>query len=154
MAWHNLTYACGHEGREQILGPVNNRAWIAERSAAGLCPDCYKESQNKRREEENCKAAEAAAKQGLKNLVGTSKQIAYAETCRQKLLKRIEQYITDESKHSRLHRYGLYQENISAANEFLHQQTSAGWWIDNREETVLDVLLKAASATNNSEREG
>jgi len=41
MAWYYGTYACGHEGRENIIGPTKNRQWIADRKFEGLCYECY-----------------------------------------------------------------------------------------------------------------
>ena len=52
MAWYDVTYKCGHEGREQIYGTnVHGERdrrveWISEHK---LCPECYKAE--KRREE-------------------------------------------------------------------------------------------------------
>lgn len=52
MAWYDITYKCGHEGREQIYGTnvhgerEARAAWLSEHK---LCPDCYKAE--KRREE-------------------------------------------------------------------------------------------------------
>ncbi|MEG6613779.1 hypothetical protein V6C42_13065 [Pseudoclostridium thermosuccinogenes] len=41
MAWYYGTYACGHEGRVNIIGPHSSRQWIADRKFEGLCPECY-----------------------------------------------------------------------------------------------------------------
>lgn len=54
MAWYDITYKCGHTGREQICGTnvhgerEKRAAWIAENK---LCPECYKAAMRKKNEE-------------------------------------------------------------------------------------------------------
>jgi len=138
MAWYEIKYACGHEGREQIYGPMKNRQWIADRKAEGLCPDCYKAELERRREEENRKAAEAAREQGLPELTGTAKQIAWAETIRQKMLGQLTKLlpkIRDE-----------YKEIAVLAVERITAQTSSSWWIDRRMNDAKDLFVAQIKA--------
>ena len=79
MAWTKLTYACGHQGEEQMYGPGREReskvAWI-ERNK--VCPACYAED----RERIKAEAAQKNAEAGLPALTGTDPQKAWAEQIR------------------------------------------------------------------------
>lgn len=142
MAKYDVTYACGHEGRENIIGPMKNRQWIADRKAAGLCSDCYLENLQRKREEENRKSTELAKEQELPELVGSLRQIAFSQTCRQKLLKQIDELIESEDGYDRrrLQRAGLDKDKIAEAIGYMLPQTSASWWIDNSREDIFVLL--------------
>lgn len=91
MAKYQITYKCGHLGTVQIFGPVAERdkkaGWIASKN----CPEC----EELRRAEEHAAASLAAAavnqEAGLPRLVGSEKQIAWAETLRAKALEKMTQ---------------------------------------------------------------
>ena len=89
MAKYDVTYSCGHSGTVELFGPWNERQrkleWFSEK---GVCPECYKKQQ-----------AEWVAKtnEGFPQLVGTEKQIAWAEKIRAEM---IAQY-ADEIEHIR-----------------------------------------------------
>lgn len=38
MAWYEGTFACGHEGRVNIIGPQKDRGYKKERAFSRLCP--------------------------------------------------------------------------------------------------------------------
>lgn len=42
MAWYYRTYACGHEGRENVTGKTEERMYRVEKLFSGLCPECRK----------------------------------------------------------------------------------------------------------------
>jgi len=132
MAWYNITYACGHEGREQIYGPTKNRQWIADRKAEGLCPDCYQKELKRKHEEENAKAAEVNKEYGLPELIGTPKQVAWAETCRRDLIAKIQKVIDEELEHIDESKKDVPLKRLTIALQHIMSQESAAWWIDNR----------------------
>lgn len=63
MAWYYRTYACGHEGRENVTGKTEERMQRLDEIFAGLCPEC----RIKQKDEEHAKAnAEAEKKSSRK----------------------------------------------------------------------------------------
>lgn len=136
MAWYYITYSCGHEGREQIYGPGKNRQWIADKKAEGLCPECYRKSLEEKREKMNRESSEWAKEQGLPELSGTPKQVAWAETIRKKALEGLNGVIERLEKggvYANLEKHGDNDvDKLLAVIEYISAVTSAGWWIDNR----------------------
>lgn len=139
MAWYDITYACGHEGREQIYGPVKNRQWIADRKAEKLCPDCYAADLAAQREAENRESAEKAKEEGLPALVGTEKQVAYGETCRVKLMEALERLFENQQILERWKNDGHDHEDITNAFASLTQKASAAWWIETKREVQTEL---------------
>lgn len=141
--WTTVTYRCGHTTDVQIVGKKESR----EREVYGYtyrdCPECGKAA-----------AVKAAEENGLPQLVGTDKQIAWANTIRaaklkalkeiadktEQLLAQLPQYLADKIAE------GGNEETLRATakiaeakgqakvNEYTQAkaQTSASWWIDHR----------------------
>lgn len=144
MAWYYGTHSCGHEGRVNIIGPHKDRQWKVERHFSRNCESCCQEYLEKRHEEENLKALEAAKEMELPDLTGTDKQITWANTLRQKLMEAFEQIteeeITSISK-SRLERdkdlKGITLDDMRVVkNYILENKTNATYYINNRFHTV------------------
>jgi hypothetical protein len=137
MAWNEINYSCGHTDRIQMYGPTRDRESKKEWMERGVCPDCYR----KQKEEERTKASQVAAEQaktsGLPALVGSEKQIAWAETIRKNALASAQNNVlsreafaalpVDKQESSR----GVF-EVVRTARDRLETETSAKWWIDNR----------------------
>ena len=129
MAWYYGTYSCGHDGRVNIIGPTKLRQWIADRKFEGLCPDCYGKYLQEQREKSNAEAAEKAKEMELPELKGTEKQVAWANTLRQKMIDAVEEklkYIEE--------RHGNPELANGILNFILTNKTNASWYIDNRHE--------------------
>lgn len=90
MSKYTIKYACGHSGVMQIYGPLNGRDAIAEREARKLCPACYQAKLAADRAAESAAAAEQAKAAGLPALIGSPKQIAWAESIRAKQLAQLQ----------------------------------------------------------------
>lgn len=92
MALYDITRACGHDEEIQIYGTNSHgeRERQAKYEATKLCADCYKEAMDRKRTEENAKAAQAAQDLGFPKLTGSDKQVAWAESIRAKLIKEAE----------------------------------------------------------------
>jgi hypothetical protein len=162
MAWYYGTFACGCEGRVNIIGPTKDRQWKADRKFEGLCEDCYKKHLEEERQKANEEAAEKSKEMELPELTGTEKQIAWANTLRQKLIERFEDVTKDEEtikkfidvKFSDLleikKEFGveylkklLCQEGISMVLDYiLTNKTEAKYYIDNRDEDTLFHIKK------------
>jgi hypothetical protein len=126
MAWYYGTYTCGHEGRTNIVGPTKNRQWISDRHFENVCEECYK----LKLEEENKKSMEKANEMELPELIGTEKQIAWANTIRIKMLKDFEDMtskVKDEMK-------DFYKDMI---NYVATTKIKASWFIDERNSSLV-----------------
>jgi hypothetical protein len=147
MAWYYGTFACGHEGRTNIIGPIKDREWKAERAFAKICSDCYKKLSEELREQENKEAAERAKEMNLPELAGTEKQVAWANTIRQKLIEAfddtIERMNDEDSYKARLikRRIGVSIDEVIKIREFIiHNRSQAKYYIDNRYNTIEEYI--------------
>ncbi len=137
MSWYYGSFACGHEGRVNIIGPTKDRQWKADRQFAGLCPECWEVEKQRRFDEANAKAAAEAAEMELPKLTGSEKQIAWANTIRQDAIKKFERLVEINTKY-------ISDEEIQLLHllwdRILIKQSSAKYWIDNmRGITTSDV---------------
>lgn len=82
MAWYYRTYACGHEGRENVTGKTEERMQRLDDIFAGLCPECRKKQKDEEHAKANAEAEKKAAENNLPRLSGSEKQIAWANTIR------------------------------------------------------------------------
>lgn len=154
MAKYTVKHICGHTHEHVLFGKGTDRERKLTWLATVDCPECYKAKQQAEREAANQKAAEDNAAAGLPALVGTEKQIAWAETIRSKKIKSLNQLIlelkefianpnsSEEDKATCSHCIKIV-ENHKAEN-------SASWWIDNQHKEFdcywLNDKLIASSA--------
>jgi len=129
MAKYTINHTCGHQVTIQLFGAYKDR----ERRIAYLetceCDECRKAKAN---------AAAAAAKEerGLSDLTGSEKQVAWANTIREKAYKALdglEPFNTNDKT----------KALFSSWRAKLDSQTEAKWWIDNRY-SMPDVPCKYA----------
>lgn len=138
MAWEMVNYSCGHSEREQFYGPHRDRERKKEWKERGVCSDCYRKQKNEERAKASQVAAEQAKAGGLPALVGSEKQIAWAETIRKNALASAQNNVlsrdtfaalpVDKQESSR----GVF-EVMRTARDRLETEPSAKWWIDNRD---------------------
>jgi len=114
MAWETGIYSCGHDGREQFYGKRKEREYAVKKHFERLCPECWKAERDKKAADDAEKNKAAA----LPPLVGSDKQIPWAESIRAKVTGK-EDFI------------------------FALQNTSAKWWIDHRDnlEGISDYAI-------------
>jgi len=86
MAWNEINYSCGHSDRIQMYGPHRARESKKEWMERGVCPECYRKQKVEERAKERQVAAEQARASGLPALVGSEKQVAWAEVIRKNAL--------------------------------------------------------------------
>lgn len=162
MAQYNVTHVCGHDHTHRLFGPTRQREWRLTRLEVESCPGCASAARVAAREAENAKAAEAAKAAGLPTLTGSEKQIAWAETVRETLVREVgcvlvglEQYpelrdlVTDANPADATHIGAIAdrcEELVSDVGEdevttgstlhayltILIGRTDAKWWIDSR----------------------
>lgn len=128
MAKYTVTRSCGHEEVVALIGKINDREWRLENvESSKLCSECYQIDLQRRREEANREAAEAAKDNNLPALTGTEKQIPWAETIRQRILADIDALIYAGAK-----RNGRNELAIQESYQAIRNKTTAHWWIDRR----------------------
>lgn len=130
MAWYYGTYACGHQGRVNVIGKMSERQWKIDRHFGRICEECRK----KEREEESKKAEEISKEFDFPDLQGTDKQIAWANTIR-------------------LDFYNLCNKNKVLVDDIIIHETAAKFWIDNRYNLNLDFPQIYNQAAKKRKRE-
>lgn len=121
MRYHG-THSCGHEGAIDLIGPTSQREWRSKKYFDDECPDCLQ----KRRDAESAAAAARAAEMGLPALIGTPKQVAWAETRRMQFCDAMDTIKPDR-------RFNQAEDELRAAAEYiLANERYASWWIENR----------------------
>lgn len=155
MAKYDVTFSCGHTDTVVLFGKVKDRERKIEwYESSCLCPECYEAEKQRKFDEANAKATAEAKEYGLPELTGSEKQVAWANTLRQKWIAETEKWI--DYSESRLER-GRFQDNYEDAEMLrkaiagmkkametrLLAETSARFWIDNRDEVVSKFLTKA-----------
>lgn len=144
MAWYYGTYSCGHEGRVNIIGPFKDRQWKADREFSKMCPECWQKHVEKERERQNEEAAEKAKEMELPELEGSERQVAWANTLRQKLIDRFSKLAEDKAEVNKLNK--LYELNVTAEDilkirdYIITNITSARYYIDNRDEYIAYII--------------
>ena len=163
MAWYTVNYKCGHEGRINLVGKTDARYrkldWMSSHVA---CEECQKLEFAAA----NVKAAETNAEAGLPSLSGSEKQIAWAESLRQKAYKLLTadnaaaslvSHVVVSATH-----FGLTPEMLKAAGidsrekcnaimrdavrKLFAEQTTARFWIDSRPMGTYSDTLAAYDA--------
>ena len=137
---------CHTTYRVALFGPTRDREYKLE-NWDWTCKEC----KDKARQEENEKAAAANSAAGLPQLTGSEKQIAWAEKLRAERFELIEKCRAGELDDWYVDAYygtprrggrvlPLDGEHFPCAIELLKQQTSAHWWIDQRD-TKIGIVL-------------
>lgn len=138
MAKYDVTYRCGHTGVVNLTGKIKDREWKLDREAMKLCPDCWKVEQGRLHAEENARSAEKCKEEGLPELMGTQKQIAWANTIRLNLINQIEKTIANLLERAK--EKEEFKKNATIALKSIKRKTSASWWIDHRNVSDFDII--------------
>jgi hypothetical protein len=143
MAKVTVNFSCGHSEVQQFYGKHAERVSRLEWLERGVCRECFRVEQIKKRAGESTAAAEQAKNNGLPPLVGSEKQIAWAETIRKNALisesntvisrgKYEEEYAKLSSEEQKNKAVRIFESMVRARNR-LETETSSKWWIDNRD---------------------
>jgi hypothetical protein len=87
MAWYYETFACGCDGRVNVIGKEKDRQWKIDNKFSQLCLECWTKKRQEEIKAENEKSAQEAKELGLPELTGSEKQVAWATTIRDKFIK-------------------------------------------------------------------
>lgn len=119
---YDVTYTCGHVATIQLYGKTSEReSRIKYLEGNCVCPECYK----------------AQKTRGMQELSGSPKQVAWANTIREKVMAYIDKTMSIEDERVK----NLIQYiNTSADTKY------ASWWIDRRDRGELEVLREIAKA--------
>lgn len=145
MAWNTLTYACGHTEQVQLYGKMDTRERTVAAAEGHDCPACLAAA-----------AKEQAAVDGLPQLTGSDKQIAWADEIRSKLLEQAnvmaqkvdEMFARIEAKDFPADRTA--EDIAKAVAELTANRTAltklrsiekAAWWIDHRSDHINSIVV-------------
>ena len=148
MAKWRITRSCGHEEVHNLSGPQRDRDRKEEWLKTGLCSDCYKARIEEERSRAAKEAAIAAKQSGLPPLVGSEKQIRWAEQIRAALL--LERDHNAEWVRARARDVGKpggppSQESSDQMLRILARiegETKSSWWIDQRNSLNLAMIVR------------
>jgi len=143
MAKFEITRSCGHNETVNICGKQSDRPRQAEYEATRLCYDCYKAAQTAKNAAQTTAATVAAEVQGLPTLQGSEKQIAWAETLRSEKLEEIKQLRAIGIKPNEP---AFIIEAVNNCFAVIEAETSAKWFIDNRNQGVRYIISDAIAA--------
>ena len=126
MAKYQVTFSCGHTSEIQLFGKHADRyrkiEWFEKE---GLCPACYAAEKARKLQDK------AAVFGQLPDLVGTDKQVDWAEDIRIKALADIAEFFAGRADSDKA---------LDYLRRGLQHLTKAAWWIDHRD---LDTILMA-----------
>jgi len=135
MAWETVTCdKCGAEFDVQMYGKSSDREWKID-NWSWICDDC----KEKDRTEKIVKSRAEAQDMGLPELIGSPKQIAWAETIRIKILNALAKHIKQEVDNGQ-------QQEMDRLFQHICTIFESRFWIDYRSESPGSILIYAARA--------
>lgn len=123
----DIKFSCGHSGTVELFGSADERQHrIAYLEKYGMCSDCFKAQQ--------AEADKAISdKYSLPELTGSEKQINWAKRIRVEKIADLEKLFDSWASQRTAANSAQIDAVVSSVIEFVRKQTSAAWWIDNRE---------------------
>lgn len=129
MAKYTVTCdICKEDFTIQLFGKMTNRQYIID-NCSHTCDVCKEKAILKQREEKLANAIKISQELNLVQLVGSEKQIAWAEVIRVSKIEQINCNVfkTDEIKQK--------------FQDWFYSQNSAHWWIENRDLHFNDFTI-------------
>lgn len=142
------TFSCGHEGYATVFGTKKERRWREETVFLGVCPDCYKKSMDEKRAEENKVALEESNQLGFPALVGSAKQVAWANTIRLKFYHDFSEYVKTviqkqpdiiNVRNEDFNKSIVINRLMEIQQYAVTEKLDAKFWIDNRDLTLTGI---------------
>lgn len=142
MAKYTITHRCGHDEVHQLYGKSSLREYKIQQLEKELCSECALielEKENQRKAEEN-------EKEGLPKLIGTEKQIDWAESIRYDTIK----YVSDKiegfnrmASKSKLNpeKYASKAQALSELLDDFISHDSASWIINHRHDLGRELSM-------------
>jgi len=140
-----VKYKCGHEGvedRDDIENIPKWQAWALEKK---VCKSCW---MTDKRKSKGGEAVDNARILGLPNLAGSQKQVNWAMILRHQiisgpvLIREGSQKFDPRTNPAALRYLPIQEEQLKE----IRGNTSAKWWIDQREKTLEQILEERITA--------
>lgn len=128
MAKYDVTYKCGHTATVQLYGKSADRDKKIAQLENQICPDCYKAQRD-------AAAKEQAEALHLPDLMGSEKQVAWANSLWNDVLRKLQKSFDGIKEPART------QMNDWAV-KWVASQIEAKYWINSRDE-MLDYYKKS-----------
>lgn len=134
MAKYEVIHTCGHRVTHRLYGNSSRRKWELERLEREPCWECQKQALNEA-------AEEATINAGLIPLVGSEKQIAWANSIRLEQLAKVKDWRADhgEAVQRAIEAGRVGNERaqgdllaIDGVIDSIEAETSAKFWIETR----------------------
>lgn len=164
MAHYDITHTCGHDERIELFGKTSERErrieWLQERP----CTECWKKERKAEAEaRKNKEAAMIVEKLGndaadainaisnaTRTLEGSAKQVAWAEDIRTKciteIIDRLHNLVARIPGKATAQQSAEFAARCKAIASVIANETSAAWWIENRDDTLKAVTSEAREA--------
>lgn len=121
---YDVKFSCGHTATIELFGPGKERERkISWYETHGECPECYKARKQAEREAIDAQAAQESKEKQWPELVGTPKQVAWANAIRKEKIDEIMALGADE-------------EGKRCITWIVETFTAAKYWIDNRDRSL------------------
>lgn len=138
MAKYDVTHSCGHTRTHNIDGKISERQGRADWLARHVCDECQQAAYA----EQNAKASATATELNLSALKGSEKQVAWASSIRLTRYGQILKHLEDNAA-----RLSPDMDLQAAATTIISAETSAGWWINNRDPRITPAAIINAIMT-------
>lgn len=161
MAHYDISHTCGHDERIELFGPTREREsrieWLQERP----CTKCWKKEREAEAEaRKDREAAMIVAKLGddaaealnaISNaackLVGSSRQIMWAEDirarCVTEIIDLLHNFVARITGKATAQQSAEFTVRCKAFASVIAAETSAAWWIENRDDIAKAVICEA-----------
>lgn len=142
MAKYSVEHSCGHTLIHHLIGKNSERERKISWMENNLCKDCFIAQQEELKQKQKTDAAQEAenfaTEAGLVLLVGTEKQIAWANTVRMHFILAFNRFVERANKTNNTK---LIDFSKSTAL-WLSSIKDAKWWIDNRHPSESGDILR------------
>ncbi|MGG1673965.1 hypothetical protein ACIFOE_25730 [Paenibacillus sp. NRS-1783] len=140
----DVTYVCGHSGRVSFYGPGKDQIYWAKQEEEKHCPECFAQKLQEKRAQENELNAQLAKEQELPELLGTPKQVAYGETCRQQLIAKLMLVVRNPQAYATQEQIETAGDMVATLQYIIQKKQYARFWIVTKDlmtYRLIDLLI-------------
>ncbi|MFZ5746559.1 MAG: hypothetical protein ACOY45_02750 [Pseudomonadota bacterium] len=140
MAKYDVQHICGHTVSHQLFGKEIERTRKIEWLKTTDCPDCHRAARDAERNAATAAAKAAAQDSGLPALIGTDKQIAWAERLRAEMLATVSEQVAAIITRAP---DAATADLVKVAEAKIRRQDRAAYWIErHNNRDIVDRLRK------------
>ena len=154
MAKYDIQFSCGHTETRQLYGKTKDRESTIKWLEGQLCTDCWQADEARKREEATALAKAVAQEMELPELTGSEKQVNWAVCLRDNWLNVANELLAKKVKLQIAFagtQFERKEENekmialvLRTINAIITTETTARYWIDNRDRNVEYTLTDRA----------